>query len=60
LQLPDDPEESLRLALKANDLEQSRDTEDALRTILRALRVQAVLRGAGPSPRPGSVPTGSL
>jgi WD40 repeat protein len=60
LQLPDDPEESLRLALKANDLEQSRDTEDALRTILRALRVQAVLRGAGPVAEAGFSPDGKL
>jgi WD40 repeat protein len=60
LQLPDDPEGSLRLALKANGLEQSRDTEDALRTILRALRVQAVLRGAGPVAEAGFSPDGKL
>jgi WD40 repeat protein len=48
LQLPDDPEGSLRLALEANALEPSPRTERVLRTVLRELRVLAVLRGGGP------------
>ncbi len=60
LQLPVDPERSLRLVLQANGLEQSRDTEDVLRTILRALRVQAVLPGAGPVAEAGFSPDGKL
>jgi WD40 repeat protein len=46
LRLLDDPEPSLRLALQANELEPSRG-EGVLRTVLRALRVQAVLPGGG-------------
>ena len=60
LGLPVDPEGSLRLALEANDLEQSRDTEDVLRTILHALRVEAVLPGGGPVAQAVFSPDGKL
>jgi WD40 repeat protein len=59
-QLPLDPERSLRLALDANALEQGPDTEDVLRTTLRALRVQAVLPGGGPVAQAGFSPDGKL
>ena len=48
LQLPVDPEGSLRLALQANALEPSPSSESVLRTVLRELRVLAVLPGGGP------------
>jgi WD40 repeat protein len=47
LQLPVDPEQSLHLALQANSIEQSANSEDVLRRVLRELRVQAVLPGGG-------------
>ena len=50
LELPVDPVRSLRLALQANAVESSPQTADVLRTALRQLRVQAILRGGGPIP----------
>jgi WD40 repeat protein len=47
-ELAADPERSLRLALQANAVERSPQTEEVLRTALRLLRVLAVLPGGGP------------
>jgi WD40 repeat protein len=59
LLVPTDPERSLRLALQANELEPSRG-EGILRTILRALRVHAVLPGGGPVAEAAFSPDGKL
>jgi WD40 repeat protein len=59
LRLLDDPERSLRLALQANELEPSLG-EGVLRTVLRSLRVQAVLPGGGPVADAAFSPDGKL
>jgi len=48
LRLPVDPEQSLVLALQANALERSPNSERVLRSVLRELRVLAVLPRGGP------------
>jgi WD40 repeat protein len=45
-----DPEQSARLALQASSLDQSSNTENALRAALVALHVQHVFPHAGPKP----------
>ena len=59
-QLPIDPERSLRLALQANAVDPSRQTEDVLRTSLHDLRAQAVLPGGGPVADAEFSPDGEL
>jgi WD40 repeat protein len=60
VELPVDPERSLHLALQANAVEASRATEDVLRTTLRALRVEDVLRAGGPVAEAAFSPDGKL